>query len=667
MFRNIALSALLLSASTSAFAQTNNSDDDEIVVWATAITSDSLYLGEDDIELKQADHLSDLMRALPGVDIGGTHSVNTRINFRGLDDRNLSIFIDGAQQKNYLYHHIGNLLINPDILKSADIQLGTNTVTHGGLGGSVRFETKDAADLLTSTDRNFGARIAGSYSSNASHSFSGTGYGQINDNIDGLIYYSTVNRDNFEDGSGRETIGSDGTTENILGKLGLNLGDKHRFEISYDVLQDKGDYTARPDMGVLTNASITGDLLLPTDYQRETINASYQLDLGDALQLDVTYFTNDMELNRDERNTGYRTRTGNTVKQATSDNQGANVLAKSRVNTGPISHGLTYGLEYFDQNLDFIRDVEIGTAPIQQSADYIAVFIEDAIELGDRFTLRPGVRYTDYGVDYVATNASDNFTDLSLGLAGEVRLTDGLTLLASYTELFQGPELAEPFIGAGGNKIINPDLNAETGNTIEAGLRYSFDAGDLTVNLGGNLFRTDLEGYIAEQSVPRSTTGETWDVNIGDAEIKGFEASANFQYGPLDILTTYAASDLDIEGALPGESIREIGDQLGYAISYDLAGQNININFNGQIIMEKETVTGKIKPSYDVHNVAMRWDAPLDVSGLSVTAGVDNLFDETYTSHASRTGASVHPVFGALVLNDVEPGRNFKVTLAKIF
>ena len=37
------------------------------------------------------------------------------------------------------------------------------------------------------------------------------------------------------------------------------------------------------------------------------------------------------------------------------------------------------------------------------------------------------------------------------------------------------------------------------------------------------------------------------------------------------------------------------------------------------------------------------------------------------TSHASRTGESFHPVFGPLVLYDVEPGRNVKVTLSKVF
>ena len=134
-FGLVAVSALMtgLTVAQAQDAADAESVQDTVVVWGTAVTSNSLYLGEGEIELKQADHLSDLLRTVPGVDIGGTHSVNSRINIRGLDDRNLNVYIDGALQTNYLYHHMGNLLINADILESADVQLGANTVTHGGI------------------------------------------------------------------------------------------------------------------------------------------------------------------------------------------------------------------------------------------------------------------------------------------------------------------------------------------------------------------------------------------------------------------------------------------------------------------------------------------------------------------------------------------------------
>ena len=107
-----------------------NTNIETVQVWATQVKSSSAYLGENQIATKQADHLSELMRDIPGVDIGGTHSVSQRINIRGLDDRNLNVRIDGAKQTNYMYHHMGNLLINRDILRSVNIDVDVQCVTN---------------------------------------------------------------------------------------------------------------------------------------------------------------------------------------------------------------------------------------------------------------------------------------------------------------------------------------------------------------------------------------------------------------------------------------------------------------------------------------------------------------------------------------------------------
>ncbi|KOO12197.1 hypothetical protein AKJ18_25200, partial [Vibrio xuii] len=101
------------------------------------VSSNTDSLGAQDMSLKQADHMSDILRDIPGVDVGGTHSVNQRINIRGLGETDLDIRLDGASQHANMFHHVGNLTLNPDILKSADIQVGNNSVTQNGLGGSV--------------------------------------------------------------------------------------------------------------------------------------------------------------------------------------------------------------------------------------------------------------------------------------------------------------------------------------------------------------------------------------------------------------------------------------------------------------------------------------------------------------------------------------------------
>jgi len=663
------LIALLTATANAQETQSQDADIEEIAIWGTQVNSSSLYLGEQEIAIKQADHLSDLLRPLPGVDIGGTHSVNSRINFRGLDDRNLSIYVDGALQTNYLYHHIGNLLINPDILKSADVQLGANTVTHGGIGGSLRFDTMDAADLLEGTDRDFGARLSGTLHSNEMAGASGTVYGKVAEKVDALVYFNHVDRGNFTDGSDRDTIGSDGTTQDLLAKVGVDIAENQRLELSYNLLTDEGDYTQRPDMGVLTNAAITGDILLPTEYERETITARYELDLGDAFGLEATYYMNDMSLWRDESNPGIP-RAHGSAREAKADNSGALVLATSKLDTDALAHTLKYGLEYFDQNQSYLPLAgDESTAQLQDSRS-LAFFLEDEVTIAERFVLRPGVRYTDYKINYVETGETGSWDKLTFGLAAEAELTDGFRLLGSFTSLFRGPELTEVFGGSGARKLVNADLDPETGNNIEVGFRYSGNVGDATLNLGANLFWTKLKNFIAETAVPGTTASEVWDTNIGDAKINGVEASANLMIAGWDALLTFSSSDLDIDdltGAATTESLREVGDTLGAELSYTFPAAAITVGWNMQHVFEKTDVNGAVKEAYTIHNLTARWDNPADINGMSLIVGVDNLLDKTYTSHASRSGDTFHPVFGPLHLNDVEPGRNVKVTLSQRF
>ncbi|MGC9550475.1 TonB-dependent receptor plug domain-containing protein, partial [Vibrio metoecus] len=269
--------AMAAAMSANAVAEQKATPEQEnVVVWGTKVSSSSESLTTDDLSLKQADHMSDLLRDIPGVDVGGTHSVNQRINIRGLGETNLDIRLDGASQHANMFHHIGNLTLNPDILKSADVQVGNNSVTQSGLGGAVYFETKNAKDLLVGGEQ-FGARIFGGYASNDNQQGSLTVYGQLNETVDAMVYGQGISRDNFEDGSGKETFGAAGDTYNVLAKVGFEPVDGHRLQLSYDVYRDKGDYSPRPDMAGSANEGLTKNLLIPTRYDRDTITGSSAL------------------------------------------------------------------------------------------------------------------------------------------------------------------------------------------------------------------------------------------------------------------------------------------------------------------------------------------------------------------------------------------------------
>lgn len=65
--------SLVATALLSSVALADNQSLETVEIWETQVTSSSLNMGSGTIETKQADHLSDLLRDLPGVEIGRAH------------------------------------------------------------------------------------------------------------------------------------------------------------------------------------------------------------------------------------------------------------------------------------------------------------------------------------------------------------------------------------------------------------------------------------------------------------------------------------------------------------------------------------------------------------------------------------------------------------------
>ncbi|WP_415900885.1 TonB-dependent receptor domain-containing protein [Neptuniibacter sp. QD48_11] len=635
---------LAIGIATQTWADSSAVEGQKVQVWGTQISNASTMLS-DDIEIKQADHLSDLLRNQAGVDIGGAHSLNQRINIRGMEDYDLDITIDGAKQNNNVYHHMGNLLINADILKAVDLQVGTNSVLTGGLSGGIAFETKDAKDLLRDGQQ-IGARISTGYASNDYHNYSVTAYGQLNDQLDAIVYFNDVNRDNPEDGAGVESVGNDGDIKNGLVKFGLDINESNRIELSYDKYTDEGDYAPRADMGASTNSSITGTTVYPTEFERQTITLGYELDLGDMLNLRATVYENDMNLWRDEDDNTFATYR---YREGEANHRGVNVLAESVISGEELTHNVRYGFEVYRQKTK-LQDDSV-TVNTEQAKSY-AAYIEDEIEFSNGLALTPGVRYNRYKLDTAVSD--ETFTETTFGLNAVYPLTDAWSVRASATELFQGPNLSEVFVPASTveNNELKPEtgLNSEIGITFEDRQRFGLDR----LNFALTIFRTDVDDYIDDGSNALQ--------NIGDYRIQGFETSLGLSKGNFDARFTYAHSESanDVTDEPLG---RQVGDSISLGLDYHMPAQDLAVNWTSLVTIKEEHFD---KPSYDVHNISARW-TPKQVDGLNVTFGVENIFDEYYTSHASRIGDANHPVFGALHLNDYEPGRNFKLTAAYTF
>ena len=681
-------SVVLLCAPAFAQAQqvANTHAVEEIEVWSTQIRLSETGLDGGDIELRQADHVSDLLRHLPGVDVGGAHSLNQRITIRSLGDRNLRITIDGANQNTYMYHHMGNLQIHADILQSVDVAVGKNSVVNSGLGGAVRFETRQASDLLTNGQR-MGARVQASYADNASTGYSLAGYGLIGDAFDYLVYFNQVERDNYEVGGGRiraydgSTVpGTDGTVrglegevQDVLVRFGWDVSDNQRVKVGYERYVDEGDYSYRPDMGLATGVAIANSLriplLWPTEFSRDTYTLNHELSLGEHTTMRSAAFRNESAFWRDERGLASWVPDSATINEGEANNTGLNVLATTNVGD---AHTLTYGLEGIRYDTAYIVDsAELAS---EQSTG-IAMFIEDAIQLSDRWTLTPGLRFDT--VDVEAAVVDDRFDEITGALELEFYATDAVTLRASGTQLFKAPELSEVFTGAGLFDEANPDLRAETGLNTEIGASFRGPAlGVQEFSAGITLFRTQIDDYAYEYAETATFYGRD---NVGDMEIDGVELSVGVDFGAFGASANYSRSRSDLDAfaeyaALDGARIdREQGDTLALSLDYAFTAIDLAVQYEALLVDGMEAALDldgatqdNAKDSFAVHNVFARWH-PNALSGLTVTVGVENLFDEYYASQSSRTGLSRHPRFGQLYLQDYEPGRNIKGTLSYRF
>ena len=629
----------------------------------------SVYI-EDYTPAQQASHLSDFLNVVPGVTVGGTSAVNQRIRVRGLDDTNLKVTIDGARQEGKLFYHMGDLTLDPDLLKQAEVAVGNNSVTLGNdaIGGAVAFTTVDAADLLKPGQR-IGAKIHAGYASNNDELLtSATVFAAPTDNVDLLAYYGKRDTDSGEDGNGRELF-EDSKSENILLKAGAYIADDHRIGASFSRTEKEGVFPFRPDFPGRPDAPI------PQKVSRDTYGIDYNFNPLNALvNVDANVYQTETEILRDndtKLSPGYDW----AAKVKTT---GAKVQNTSNIATNVGTHKLISGIEHYKKESEMARDsIKKGT----DEATNTSIYLEDQWKNG-KLTLTPGVRYDRYeSPEFIA--GGKTYDNVVGALAASYEIAPLTQVFASYTQLFNGPDLSQAIFNSNGDKnYVNNDLKAEEGSNVEVGivktLRDLTVAGD-ALQLSGKYFETDIENFIefvrsgGKRVGLDCATGKSGGECQGainkdeDYTIKGVELAADYKMNDFSMGLSYARARS--KGDKTGYSIpsvtgssSESGDKymvnLGYAPT-----ETTDIGWRSTYVASvmANTASNNVKkPSYNVHDVFMNY-MPRQIDGLKATLGVYNIFDEAYASHSSR----LNPLDNATT--DFEKGRNIKASLTYQF
>lgn len=138
--------------------------------------------------------------------VGGGAPIAQKIYVRGFEDVLLNVTIDGAQQAGELYHHQGRVQIEPEFIRSIQLDAGAGAATAGAgaLTGALAVTTKDAFDLLA-PGRNFGflTRATGGFNGDDNYKGVISVYGKLNDTVGIAAGFTRQSGDDYEDGNGR--------------------------------------------------------------------------------------------------------------------------------------------------------------------------------------------------------------------------------------------------------------------------------------------------------------------------------------------------------------------------------------------------------------------------------------------------------------------------------
>lgn len=671
----LAITSILVVQAASAEADMPTMTMQKITVTSDSLVRESVQqdevYNEDYTPAQQASHLSDFLEVVPGVSVGGTSSVNQRIRVRGLDDTNLKVSIDGARQEGALFYHMGDVTIDPDLLKQTEVAVGNNSVTLGNdaLGGAVAFKTVDAADLLKPGQK-IGAKLHAGYASNNDEVLtSATVFAAPAENVDLLAYYGKRNVESGEDGEGRELF-EDSKGENILLKAGATIADDHRIGASFSRTEKKGVFPFRPDFPSRPEDPI------PQQVKRDTYNVDYGFDPANPL-IDVSanaYQTKTQILRDSDGEAGYEF-------DAEVKTTGAKIENISMIESSVGNHKLIAGVEHYKKESAMSRDFAKASS---DEAKNTSVYLEDQWRL-DKLTLTPGVRYDRYESPRFVSDGK-TYNNVVGALAASYEIAPRTQIFASYTELFNGPDLGQAIFNSNGEGMyVNKDLKPEEGYNSEIGI--STRLRDLTtandaLQLSAKYFKSNIENY--QQFIRTGNSAGRYGLNCTtgargsagnlqdcqgminsdeDYEIKGVELAANYTTNNFGMGLSYSRARS--EGDKTGNSIPSVsggsadsGDRYMVNLNYDPTSE-LGLGWRSTYVDSITDKNGISKPSYDVHDVYMSY-APRQFQDIKATLGVYNIFDETYANHSSRLSESE-------ATTDFEPGRNIKASLTYQF
>ncbi|MDE1181934.1 TonB-dependent hemoglobin/transferrin/lactoferrin family receptor [Paraburkholderia sp.] len=645
---------------------------------------------------------------------------NEGINIRGLEGNQVLLLEDGIPLPQSYAFGSGSAgradFLNTDLYERIEILRGPTSALYGsdGLTGAVNFVTKDPSDLLSIYHKNTYFSLKSGYDS-TDRSWGSTATAAFgNDAVQGMVMLSGRHGHETDNKGDSNVLGANRSTpdpltynnRSALGKLVFKLSRNDELKLTAETLNNantseglsqlNGAYTwsgYTADGYTTVNQVTSNRVKLEYDHHDETNPYMQQLKASMYYRNAATRQT----LEIDGTNTAGATASRSRINHYGDNIVGGSVVAESAFKTGFLSHRLTYGFDasvsHYSTNSSAGSEWSTATDGYPEAfpdttQTNLGAFLQDDIRW-NKLSIVPGVRFDYYKMTphpdatYSAASASStSATTASDGSAVSPRLavlyeiTPALVPYVQYAHGFRAPSAYQVNsyynpVGSYGlyyQQIGNPNLKPETSNSVEAGMRGKLGTGAGILNYSAAAFAGRYNNFIDTKVVGGSLTSASNPytvqyVNYAKASIHGFEGKADWVVNDAIEVKggfAYIKGTESNDGTTTGlDTVPPLAVVLG--IKYTggerwFAG--VDVTYNSRKDKDQMSSASYYSTaSYTIFDLHAGYKINKHVS---VTAGINNLFDRKYWVWNDVRGLADSDGY-AKISALTAPGRNFNV------
>lgn len=609
--------SLLTALSVTAFSGWAQDSADALVVTANRVAqpantvlAPSSVVTREDIERWQAKSVVEVMSRLPGVDIaqsGGIGATSSTF-IRGTESRHVLVLIDGIPLNNAGISNSPDLSQIPvSLIQRVEYIRGPRSALYGSdaIGGVI--------NIITGRDTP-GAEITASVGSKGYQSY-------------------------------------DGSFQQVLDKTKITLGGNYTYTRGFDI--DAADAPRQPDRDGFMSKSLFGSVeqqitdnlsgfVRGLGYDNRTAYDGYEhydnnfmVDgLPDTRQLYSQNWDTGLRYNQGiyqtqlvagygrSKDQNYDPSKGRYASSATTDD--VKQYTAQWMNTVTVGHGnIGAGLDWQKQK------TQAGTGYLDKGYDQrnTGVFLS-AMQQFESVTLEAAARNDDN-----SNFGNHNTWQTSAGW----EFIDGYRIIASYGTAYKAPTMSQIHSASYGN----PDLKPEESKQWEGG--FEGLTGPVTWRVSG--YRNDIDNLIS--SDPRTFRY----YNVDKARIKGIEATAQFDTGPVGHQISYDYVDprnAKTNEVLARRSKQQVKYQLDtqvWDLDWNLAYRYLGTRYD--VAYDPDTFTSE---RVKMGGVSL-WDLAVSypvTSHLTVRGKIANLFDKDYeTVYGYETAGREYTLSGS--------------------